>query len=86
LTTTSIKKAFEDAGIEVDKHSEVMTNDVFEQRISLPQAYTYLVRMIPSCRAGDLNSVLHGLGSMTSSETRGAGGAAKTNRLATHQE
>jgi len=48
--------------------SEILTNDVFEQRISLPQAYIYIVRMIPSCRAGELNSVLQGLGSVTSSE------------------
>ena len=86
LTTTSIKKAFEDAGIEVDKRSEILTDDVFEQRISLPQAYMYIVRMIPSCRAGELNSVLLGLGSVTSSESRGQGGAAKKSRLETHQE
>jgi len=40
--------------------------------------------MIPSCKAGDLNSALHGLGLTTASETRG--GIAKMNRLATHQE
>ena len=57
LTTASMKKAFEDAGIEV----EILTNDAFEQRISLAQAYMYAVRMIPSCRAGELNSVLLGL-------------------------
>jgi len=78
--------AFKDAGIEVDKRSEIMTNNIFEKGISLPHAYTYIVQMIPSCEAGDLNSVLHGLGSMTTSATRGGGGAAKMNGLATHQE
>jgi len=84
LTTTSIKKEFEDAGIEVDNRSQIMTNDIFEKKIGLPHAYSYIVRMIPSCTAGDLNSVLHGLGSTTASETKG--GIAKMNRLATHQE
>ena len=86
FTTTSIKKAFEEAGIEVDKRSEIMTKYVFEKRISLPQAYTYLVQMIPSCKAGDLNSVLHGLGSMTNCVTGGGAGVAKTNRMETHKE
>ena len=61
MTTASIKKAFENAGIEVDERSEILTNDAFEQRISLAQAYMYAVRMIPSCTAGELNSVLLGL-------------------------
>ena len=42
--------------------------------------------MIPPGKAGDLNSVLHGLGSVTTCETRGGDGDAKTNRMETHQE
>jgi len=86
MTTTNIKKAFEEAGIEVDKRSEIMTDDAFEKRISLPQSYGYVVRMIPSCRAGELNSVLQDLVSVTSTDSRGGGGPAKKSRLATHQE
>jgi len=86
ITTTSIKKAFEEAGIEVDMRSEKMTDDAFAHRLSLPYPYSYVVRMIPSCMAGELNSVLQDLGSLSSSESRGAGGAAKRSRLAIHQE
>jgi len=77
LTTTRIKKAFKDAGIGVDERNEILTDDIFEQRISLARAYEYVVRMIPSSRAGELNSVLQGLGSVTSSESKMPGGAAK---------